>query len=239
MTTPFTDIPRVYLTLACNYRCPYCPQERPPRFNAKLKSGEWLAILNDWPADAIILAGGEPTIHSGFAAIANGLIQPDVRVYSNMSFPAALFDRLKRIVSWYSSFHPSGKCSSGEVARKVVELQRRGHRLLNVHINRAAGDPQQHVMAFARHNLTLEIENDLWVNENLALLRKRALGSVTCRLRRSYFGPDGKRYICVHKLESGDPSGVVDHRNPVAELPCDIHGQCSPCDAPFISVVRR
>jgi len=230
------DIPRVYLTMACNFQCAYCPQIRPPKNRASIPAGEWIEILNSWSGDAVILAGGEPTIRLDFAEIVNGLRHKEVRLYSNLSFSVSLLDRIKRPLAFYASFHPSGKVDASRAASLLLAALAKKHRLINVHINRAAGDPATYIRIFRRQGFDLKIEDDLFKHPNLAAMRKFPLGKVVCSLRRTYLGPDGKRYICVRKLEEADPTGIVDHRNPVAVLPCDRYGECSPCDCPHRTV---
>ncbi len=222
----FERIPRVYLTVACNYSCFYCTNALPPR---KLISAErWIDVLNQLPGDEVIFTGGEPTLHPGFAQIVNGIKQTQIRAYTNMSWDVSLLDRLEKRIKVFASFHPGQKKSdtAEAISDKAVELLRRGHRILDIHSIAANGDLSEAVEIFARKGLKLRIEPDMWeVMKTIVPDRQ-----VSCRIDRYFLGPEGHRYICIKKLEVGDPTGIVGHNRLEAELPCHIHGECRPCD---------
>lgn len=238
--TPFEDIPRVYLTMGCNYKCQYCPQVRPPKMFARRSGAEWVERMNSFDSDCVVVGGGEPTIHGEFIKIVNGIDRKkEVRIYSNMSFSDEMILRMTRPLAWYSSFHPSGAATADDVIRRLNLLLIRGHKLINVHVNVAEPSYLDAVEYFNKNGYPLQIERNLFDADKWQELKKIEGGKVVCRLRRTYIGPDCQRYICVHKLEHGDPTGIVDHMNPVAELPCDVYGDCSVCDASLISVEPR
>ncbi|MCC6156529.1 MAG: radical SAM protein [Deltaproteobacteria bacterium] len=222
----FDWIPRVYLTVACNYSCFYCTNALPPR---KLISAErWIEVLNRLPGDELIFTGGEPTLHPGFTDIVNGVKQAKIRMYTNMSWDVGMLDRLQKRIKVFASCHPGQKKSDTveAISDKAVELLRRGHRILDIHSIAANGDLSEAVEIFARKGLKLRIEPDMWeVMETMI-----PDPSVHCRINRFFLGPDGLRYLCIKKLEVGDPTGVVNHSRLEAERSCHIHGECRPCD---------
>ncbi len=230
----FNQTPRVYLTLRCNYNCSFCVLKK--RRTDTISGAKWIKILNAWPGDAVILAGGEPTLHPDFMEIVNGLKKERVLVYSNLSVDQRILLRLRKS-EWYTSFHPACHRGGSKTAiRAVKNLQGCGH-TATAHINEASPDVEKHVAAFSDAGLKLGVEKDLFKSGLWTGLKP--LGEVVCTYPACYFGPDGKRYICVAKMETGDPTGLVpDARFPVHQ-DCDIHGQCNACDVRNIAVQSR
>ena len=68
----FSEIPRVFLTLRCNYKCSFCPYITEKR--NELSGGEWIDLLQQYPGDEVIFTGGEPTLHADFIDIVLSLI---------------------------------------------------------------------------------------------------------------------------------------------------------------------
>ena len=227
----FAEIPRVYLTLKCNYRCGYCPLD--VKKSNDISGDEWIKILNEWPGDSVILAGGEPTIHPDFAKIVNGLEKADVRIYSNMSFDSSLFERLEKKCSWYVSYHPGHRDTAAMVATRVAALKGHGHTLINVHANEASGDTVESAKnTFALFNLNLEIEKDLFDSDQW--VHHVSIPLVNCTYPRVYIGPDGRRYHCVklmlESIAGGYDGGVIPDRRFPSIRECALFGSCNPCD---------
>ena len=223
----FAEIPRVYPTLTCNYHCPYCVNDPPKR---QIISGDrWIDILNGWPGDTVIFTGGEPTLHPDFADIINGLQKAEIRVYTNMSWKKSWLDRLQRKINVYASFHPNQKNSAEEVAEKTRYLLDQGHGLINIHINKASGEHDKHLETFSKYGIKLVMEEDQYQSPKYT--ERLGTTDVLCTMPRSLIGPDGLRYICVAKLEDGNPTGRIEHQQIPAVRPCHIYGQCRPCDA--------
>jgi len=222
----FEKIPRVYPTLACNYRCSYCVNPKPKH---RIISGEqWIDILNGWPGDSVILTGGEPTLHPDFVQIINGLNKQKICVYSNMSWKESLLDRLQKKIYIYASFHPNQKDSAEDIAKRAKYLIKSGHNLIDIHINKACLEYKKYQRIFQNYGLQLIFEEDQYKSPNY---KKMLHGTkVVCKVPRILLGPDGLRYICVTKMAHADESGLIRHKNIPAVSSCQIHGQCSPCD---------
>ena len=68
----------IYLTNACNLRCPHCFMKAGKLLANELTADEWLRVLTEFKecgGMAVTLTGGEPTMHPGFRTIvetANG-----------------------------------------------------------------------------------------------------------------------------------------------------------------------
>ena len=137
-------------------------------------------------------------------------------------------DKINRRCKFYCSFHPGQKDSAQNVALRTAELVRRGHHLISVHTNVAAGDVEQYKPVFADHGLELIIEKDQYQSEQYLGMKEQ--GPVICTYPRVYFGPSGKRYMCVAKLEDDDPTGLVDDQRFPVVMRCEKHGECRPCD---------
>jgi organic radical activating enzyme len=222
----FERIPRVYMTLACNYSCEYCVNQLPPR---KMLTGEqWIEIIDALPGDEVIFTGGEPTIYKDFVKVVNGIHKNKVWVYTNMSWDVSMLDRLERPLIVFASFHPGQKQTdtADVVASRAAELVRRGHTLRDIHVVVANENADSYVSTFEAHGVKLRVENDQWDLLNNIIPDT----DVTCRIDRMLIGPDGKRYICVRKLEFADATGYVDHLEDAVVQPCAIHGECRPCD---------
>lgn len=62
----------IYLTNACNLRCPHCFMKAGKRLANELTTDEWVSVLRDFKecgGTAVTLTGGEPTMHPGFRTI--------------------------------------------------------------------------------------------------------------------------------------------------------------------------
>ena len=220
----FDRIPRVYLTLRCNYNCSFCVLERKRR--DMISGKRWLEILNAWPGDSVILAGGEPTLHPDFVEIVNGLNKNRIMVYTNLSFDVGLFSKVKKTCQFYASFHPGHRDTAETIADRAQQLKAMGHPV-TVHINRASGNVEAHQRTFRAAGVDLGVEEDFF--QQAFWTERQIVRGVVCTYPRAYFGPDGQRYICVKKMEDGDASGTVPDTQFPAVLPCE-HGECNVCD---------
>jgi MoaA/NifB/PqqE/SkfB family radical SAM enzyme len=74
------------LTLACNMRCPFCPQDRFAR-GPKMTTADWLAVADQLPDYArVTLTGGEPLLYQGFKEVMEHVAHDhDVNVITNGS----------------------------------------------------------------------------------------------------------------------------------------------------------
>ena len=105
---------RVYLTLECNLKCPYCVNQH----NASASKASEYKLLN-WErwAEAInttgrnvVFTGGEPFLYPDIVKLINA-IKPEIKIkiYSNLCVPLDGFaEELQRPVTLFASFHPCG-----------------------------------------------------------------------------------------------------------------------------------
>lgn len=137
----------VFLTLKCNFSCPFCIQKTAGRIpEYMLASGkDWVSALNSIgdrrrkkylflnKVRKISLIGGEPTLHPDFFEIANGLDRDwSITVTTNLGSPAfndipGFAKKLKRRRKFriHASFH-EGPIDGKEFIKRAVELKRAG-----------------------------------------------------------------------------------------------------------------
>lgn len=239
--TVWTKIPRIYLTLKCNLRCPYCSNGRAYDYSEmgfRLLSGaQWVEKINNLPGNTVIFSGGEPCIHSDLALIVNNINKWHIYIYTNLNYNFDKFLRnLKKQIYFYISFHPNNKSIKIEkVIENLAKLKESGkYKDISVHlIAHHSNAPFGHyVMKFAEHGYNLKVDRDQYetnlISNNACNFEKKS--KVKCMYDRFYLAPDGKRYICVSKLVRRKPEGIVDFKKELPEMICDEYGYCSPCD---------
>ena len=242
---PFADIPRVYLTLLCNLRCPYCSDgrayDKTDMGYPTLSAEEWTEIINRLPGDAVIFTGGEPALHPGLADIVNGIRQQRILLYTNLAYNVPkLLDRFRKPVTFFTSFHPSNP-------RVTLDASLATLRALQVH-PMCAGIVSHHVVrhpsngsekeiravrrAFSRVGVQLLVYDDQnRVNVyGSDACDHRARRLVECRARRIVIGPDGRRHFCVSKMVRKAGDRYADLNEPEPRKVCSEFGLCSPCD---------
>jgi len=227
-------IPQAFLTLQCNFNCKYCFLKKS---RSDIISGDdWLEILNNQPGNSVILTGGEPTLHPDFLQIVNGLQKEHVQVFTNLSFDITLFANIDRKVKIIGTYHPgnaNGK-SAAETVWTYKRLIRMGHRFLSIHVNKCNRDAGQQQQFFQENNVPLETQGDIY--QQPPWKNRSKLGPVICNYPRVYFGPDGKRYSCIHKMETMDQSGIIESTDCPTRISCSNHGDCNPVDYSLCSV---
>lgn len=235
----FAKIPRVFLTLRCNYKCSFCPYIKEQR--NELSGDEWIELLRGYDSKEIVLTGGEPHLHKDFLQIVNELGKDHVmRLYSNGSFPIQLLDRLEVKTKWYISYHSGQLNSATDVARKCRALLEKGHQLINVHTNEASHTPNADFKIFNDFGLTLIEEKDMFTSGDWQmhkLLTPPTKG--TCTYPRIYIDPTGTRYHCVDALESEDSERIVPHYKFPSKVECSNMARCNACDICTVEGVER
>jgi hypothetical protein len=241
--TRHEKIPRVYPTLKCNLRCPFCSDgldyDKSHMGYEPLTAEQWIEILDALPGHDVIFTGGEPTLYQPLPDVINAIHQTEVFVYTNLAYDVEKFlDRLMKPIRIFGSFHPSNR---GVTAERIIGNigKVKAHPMCrsfeNVHTiqHPSNGDVMEHKRVFEAAGLELEIYQDQFLsNSNSpAACDGREQRTVHCAYDRILIGPDGKRWICVSKMTRNIPDGLVPiDQATVPELICSEFGRCSPCD---------
>jgi hypothetical protein len=241
--TPHEKIPRVYPTLKCNLRCPFCSDgldyDKSHMGYEPLTAEQWITILDALPGEAVVFTGGEPTLYQPLPDVINAIHQTEIFVYTNLAYDVEKFlDRLTKPIRIFGSFHPNNK---GVTAERIIGniAMVRAHPMCrtfeNVHTIRhpSNGDVDEHKRVFESAGLERDIYQDQFLtNSNSpAACNGEQLSTVRCVYDRVLIGPDGKRWICVSKMIRNIPDGLVPlDRETVPEMVCSEFGRCSPCD---------
>lgn len=218
--------PRIYLTLRCNLRCPYCSNGPNVAAYEELTAAEWRKWFNAYRwLKGVVFTGGEPTLHREFFDILTyALARCAVEVYSNFHAPLDWravpdFGHLR----WRASCH----AQTAEAARAW---------LANVDAARSAGQRLTLTTVLAPLEV-LEVLRPHGVCVDTPQTRPPALPPpVDCNLPRILVGPEGNRYQCVGKLVRRAADGIVP-MNIMGSVECLTPDQCAACDS--IAAERR
>ncbi|MEF2232220.1 MAG: radical SAM protein [Pseudodesulfovibrio sp.] len=230
---------RIYLTLHCNLRCPYCVNEqvgphdkaypvRPPR--------DWRDAINREQRH-VVFTGGEPFLYPGLAELVNG-IEPGlkVRVYTNFSLDATpVLAAVTRPVHLYVSWHPQRRVDRGVFLANLRAMQ--GNPLFTADLHAIDARESRAGLAadlafFADQGFTVRMDDDQRAFEGAGQATRRM---AACSKTIYLIAPDGTRYQCVSRLVRRDspmenlfdgPLGLAS-----AVSLCPDYGNCSPCDA--------
>lgn len=248
----------VFLTLDCSLNCSYCIN----RFSklapvSRVLSGEeWLQGLNrlvsrsDLP---VTLQGGEPTLHSDFFAIVNG-IKPDLHidVLTNLEVDVDRFiaeilpERLKRISPYASirvSFHPE-VMDIQLFAEKVLALQNVGYSIGVWGVLHPDWEKEIHHAQDYCTGLGIDFRTKEFLGEHDGKMhgvlsysdacKRNNRKMVQCRTTELIVGPGGDVFRCHADLYEGrEAVGHIldpDFANDPGFSKCSNYGRCNPCD---------
>ena len=161
----------IYLTLRCNFKCPYCITEHGnlQREVEELSTSGWiegLSRIETRPDLPITLQGGEPTLHPGCWDIANALWRQDkpLDILTNGSFNVPeftakvkpeVFQRNAKYANIRVSFHPPMH-DANALATKVFTLQNMGYNVGIWGISHPGLKNQNRVMKKVCANLNID-----------------------------------------------------------------------------------
>lgn len=123
----------LFLTYACQYKCPYCWERGDDRFKAETfrPAKEWADALNRLDPKILDLTGGEPFIMPGFMDLL-AMLKPSIRVAitTNLSFDVDAFLKDPKIYTQIFhmtlSFHPSQGVDVDDFSFKALKLRSKG-----------------------------------------------------------------------------------------------------------------
>lgn len=233
---------RIYPTLRCNLRCPYCVNEQVGPVDKQyppMPPKDWAAAINR-EGRHVVLTGGEPFLYPGLVELVNGIHRHlIVRVYTNLCLDLAdSLSALEREVLFFVSWHPrEGRDREADRERFLANWRviRDSPRLAAVvHAVRAAetghlldGDLEW----FAARGMDIAVDDD---QRGFAGACRPDTAMALCRRRIHLIAPDGTRYQCVSRLMRRCEPQENMLRGPLdvdALLSlCPDWGNCAPCD---------
>jgi glycosyltransferase involved in cell wall biosynthesis len=234
----FDGMLRIYPTLRCNLRCPYCVNDHVPggkKESPRIPGLEWAAAINRHGRH-VVITGGEPFLLPDLVDMINA-IDPSliVRVYTNLSLDVReMLDALRREVRFYVSWHPRPHADYDQFLANLDRIQKHPLLWADVHAVRAKETEDllpsdlQHFSSVCLH---IDVDDD----------QRSFIGSIgnkgsqaLCRRRILLVGPDGQRYQCVSNLmRRKNPMENVLHealRDEIHVTTCQDFGLCAPCD---------
>ncbi len=234
----------IYLTLRCNYNCPYCVDNyNKPDFDGygyKLRSvEEWSNKINALKRD-VIFTGGEPFLykHDGLDLI--DLInridkRTHIDIYTNLGIDIRdKLPKLKRKINLMVSFHPYE--AKSEIFFPNIDSVR-SHNKIKYFVHAVdADDNMSHPLIpvlqaeMHKRDIPIHIDKDQGFEGSSRKFKMQA----TCSRKIILLGPDGTRYQCVGKLtrradhlENIFEGGLKDE---LSVIDCHEYGYCAPCD---------
>lgn len=123
----------LFLTYACNYKCPYCWERNDEKFKAEKfrPAKEWAEALNRLEPKIVDFTGGEPFIMPDFMDLLL-LLKPSIKiaVTTNLTFDVTQFLKDPRIYTsifhMTLSFHPSQGVDVDAFSFKALRLRTAG-----------------------------------------------------------------------------------------------------------------
>jgi organic radical activating enzyme len=201
---------RIYLTLRCNYDCPFCVDNyRKPDFDGyayKTRSvEEWSSQINELGRD-VVFTGGEPLLyrHAGLGLIdlVNRIHKRIyVSVYSNIGIDMTeQLAQLTRPIRMLASFHPH-EAKVPLFMKNIDTIKSRDDISLVVHII-DSGNNLDHpsVMELREEMRERSIPVGIDADQEFEGSRRQFRLHAKCSRKIVLLAPDGTRFQCVGKL---------------------------------------
>lgn len=242
---PFEKIPRVYITLRCNLKCPYCSDglayDMSDMKYDELTGDKWVEIINTLPGNSIIFTGGEPVMHRDLPDIINNIKQENIFLYTNLAYDVRKFmDQLTKPVTVFSSFHPNNKSVSLENSIAAILILENhpmcsgvaSHHIIEHQSNGSNDEIRKYKKCFEEAGIDLLIYGNQFITNNYgtSMCDMKKIKTVNCSYDRLIIGPDGNRIMCVSKMIRKTSDRIVSFDTELPMMLCDEFGKCSPCD---------
>lgn len=235
----------IYITLRCNYNCPYCVDNyNKPDFDGygyKLRrADEWINKINSLRRD-IIFTGGEPFLYKvegkDITDIINGIDSKiGIDVYSNIGIDVTdKLSKIKRPINLMISYHPYE--AKLDIFFKNIDWIQSNNRNITFTIHAIdANDNMQHPLVplfmeeAKKRNIPVNVDADQGFEGSTREFKLNA----QCSRKIILLAPDGTRFQCVGKL-----TRRADHLENIFDSPlgpeknivsCYEYGFCAPCD---------
>ncbi len=245
--------------------CKYCIQKgmvlpnvprRPWRKYEELPGRAWVKALNDLPVrpeHALILTGGEPTLHKDFVEIAKGLDEGyKLDLTSNLAFniPELAREMEKAGKRFYSSFHtynpdfmePGEFVERAELVLKTGLVENPVFSFLNLELfpqfrNDETNNRIKKMLDLAGEKGIKICCNEFRANHMGSPFSREGRKTMECTSAWVNIAPDGWIYNCQYHLTEGRNSfGNITDPGTIRFMPrlgtffkCDDFGWCDPC----------
>lgn len=234
----FDGFLRIYLTLRCNLRCPYCVNDEVENASKHYRlpgPQMWCEALNR-ERKHIVFTGGEPFLYPHLEALINGLDRSLIlRIYTNLSLDVTgMIKSLDREVEFYVSWHPIG----GSRENLIRNLQAiRNHPLLSYSLHTIDVPETRDFLEndkafFDAQGFRVDVDADQRGFEGAG---QSFSSGAYCRKRIYLIAPDGNRYPCVSRLMQRKAPMENIFEKPLGQdicfSLCSEFGKCAPCDA--------
>lgn len=229
---------RIYLTLACNFNCPYCVNEKTrgvikARKPATAKA--WAEAINREGRHAVF-TGGEPFLFKDLPGLINR-IDPflSISVYTNLSLDVAdQIKAIKREVRFYVSWHAHQQPDRAVFLANAQAILANPRFTLTAHAIEAHENQRSlaaDVDFFRENGLPIDVDVD---QRDFEGCLKDTTADALCRKRIHLIDPEGTRYQCVSRLMRKDcpMENIFENRlsEDICVDTCPDYGICAPCD---------
>lgn len=247
-----------YLTLRCNLRCPYCINKNGElvRVRQEISAEDWIQGLNriDFGRIPLTLGGGEPTQHTGFFDILDGLnSQVRIDLLTNLQFNIDEFierttpqrfsqSSLPGYRAIRASYH-RGQVDPKDLVERARKLQDAGYSIgifgldhptfINENMEIMEMSVAKGIFFFPK-NFMGEWNGQLYGTYKYPAGLDGKKKEAICRTRELLIDPEGKFFRCHRDLYVGEGSigSISDERLKFEDVfrPCSNYGECNPCD---------
>ena len=247
-----------FLTLACNYKCPYCINRMGSFKHRKSMSGDdWIRALSRIDTSTnlpITLQGGEPTLHPDFYRIVRTLYlhgkYMDILTNFNIDYtkwlseiPTRAFSRPSKYPGIRVSYHP-GQSSILGLFLACYRASRVGYSIGIWAVDHPAHRNRVRILQAIATSLGLEFRKKEflgWYDHAFYgeykyedAVSQKDTKCVECKSNELLIAPDGVLHRCHADLYANrNPIGhILDATLPKIGVyrPCTYYGQCNACD---------
>lgn len=229
---------RIYLTLNCNLRCPYCVNEQMGETFKRyelIPPEKWAEAINR-EGRHVVFTGGEPFLYPRLDELINA-INPElrIRIYTNLCLDVLeTLKKINRQSHFFVSWHPRKGADKSRFLANLRYILEAPHLTTDIHAIDAEETREllaEDMEYFRSQGIVPVMDSDQRVFEGSG---QDSLSNAFCCRRIFLIAPDGTRYQCVSRLMRRvqpmenflrEPLGP-DHNIDM----CEEFGNCAPCD---------